>query len=154
MRRARRSRPSSTASRHCSPRLPRTPYPQLESRAHAAFFHALGQQSVPIGSGRILSYYASTVATDVVGASLAREGKRVALVNPIIDCIPAILRHRGLELVPVERAASGRPGSAGRPGRARRRDHGQPEQPDGRPARGARRSGGWPTHVPTAARSS
>ena len=86
----------------------RTPYPQLESRAHAAFFHALGQHSVPIGSGRILSYYASTVATDVVGASLAREGRRVALVNPIIDCIPAILRHRGLELVPVsERRLAG-----------------------------------------------
>ena len=63
---------------------------------------------MPIGSGRILSYYASTVATDVVGACLAREGKRVALVNPIIDCIPAILRHRGLELVPVsERRLAG-----------------------------------------------
>ena len=86
----------------------RTPYPQLESRAHAAYFHALGQRSVPIGSGRILSYYASTVATDVVGACLARSGKRVALVNPIIDCIPAILRHRGLELVAVgERRLAG-----------------------------------------------
>ena len=86
----------------------RTPYPQLESRAHAAFFHALGQRSVPIGSGRILSFYSSTVATDVVGACIARTGRRVALVNPIIDCIPALLRHRGLELVPVsERRLAG-----------------------------------------------
>ena len=86
----------------------RTPYPQLESRAHAAFFHALGQRSAPIGSGRILSFYSSTVATDVVAGTLAQVGKRVALVNPIIDCIPALLRHRGLELVPVsERRLAG-----------------------------------------------
>lgn len=82
----------------------RTPYPALESRAHAAFFHALGQRSAPIGSGRILSFYSSTVATDVVGGALARVATRVALVNPIIDCIPALLRHRGLELVPVGEA--------------------------------------------------
>ena len=82
----------------------RTPYPALESRAHAAFFHALGQRSAPIGSGRILSFYSSTVATDVVGGALARVAKRIALVNPIIDCIPALLRHRGLELVPVGEA--------------------------------------------------
>ena len=86
----------------------RTPYPQLESRAHAAFFHALGQASVPVGSGRILSFYSSTVATDVVGACLAHTGRRVGLVNPIIDCIPAVLRHRGLELVPIgERRLAG-----------------------------------------------
>ena len=77
----------------------RTPYPALESRAHAAFFHALGQHSVPIGSGWILSYYASTVATDVVAASLAREGRRVALVNWIIDCIPAMIEDRILATV-------------------------------------------------------
>lgn len=86
----------------------RTPYPQLESRAHAAFFHALGQRSAPIGSGRILSFYSSTVATDVVAGTLAQVGKRIALVNPIIDCIPALMRHRGLELVPVsERRLAG-----------------------------------------------
>jgi aspartate/methionine/tyrosine aminotransferase len=86
----------------------RTPYPQLEARAHAAFFHALAQRSAPIGSGRILSFYSSTVATDVVAGTLAQRAKRVALVNPIIDCIPALLRHRGLELVPVsERRLAG-----------------------------------------------
>lgn len=86
----------------------RTPYPELEARAHRAFFHALGQLSAPIGSGRILSFYSSTVATDVVAATVARVTSRVALVNPIIDCIPALLRHRGLELVPIsERRLSG-----------------------------------------------
>jgi aspartate/methionine/tyrosine aminotransferase len=85
-----------------------TPYPQLEARAHAAFFHALGQRSAPIGSGRILSFYSSTVATDVVAGTLAQVARRVALVNPIIDCIPALMRHRGLELVPVsERRLAG-----------------------------------------------
>lgn len=86
----------------------RTPYPVLESRAHAAFFRALGQRTAPVGSGRILSFYSSTVATDVVAGTLARVAKRVALVNPIIDCIPALLRHRGLELVAVsERQLAG-----------------------------------------------
>jgi aspartate/methionine/tyrosine aminotransferase len=86
----------------------RTPYPKLETRAHAAFFHALGQRSAPIGSGRILSFYSSTVATDIVAGALAQVGRRVALVNPIIDCIPALLRHRGIELVPIsERRLTG-----------------------------------------------
>jgi aspartate/methionine/tyrosine aminotransferase len=85
-----------------------TPYPVLESRAHAAFFHALGQRSAPIGSGRILSFYSSTVATDVVAGALAQVGRRLALVNPVIDCIPALFRHRGIELVPVsERRLAG-----------------------------------------------
>lgn len=79
----------------------RTPYPQLEGRAHRAFFDALGQRSAPVGSGRILSFYSSTVATDVVAGCLAQRTKRVALVNPVIDCVPALLRHRGIDLVPI-----------------------------------------------------
>ena len=78
-----------------------TPYPQLEARAHRAFFEALGQRSAPVGSGRILSFYSSTVATDVVAGCLTKVTRRVALVNPVIDCIPALLRHRGMELVAI-----------------------------------------------------
>lgn len=78
-----------------------TPYSVLEMRAHAAFLHALGQASAPIGSGRILSFYSSTVAMDVVGAALARRVRTVGLVHPVIDCIPALLRGRGLRLVPL-----------------------------------------------------
>jgi histidinol-phosphate/aromatic aminotransferase/cobyric acid decarboxylase-like protein len=92
----------------------RTPYPELEARAHTAFFHALGQRSAPIGSGRIVSFYASTVAIDVAAAAVARRAKVVGLVNPVIDCIPALMRSRGLTLVPLsERVlASGDPFAA------------------------------------------
>jgi aspartate/methionine/tyrosine aminotransferase len=91
-----------------------TPYPQLEARAHRAFFEALGQRSAPIGSGRILSFYSSTVATDVVAGCLTKVTKRVALVNPVIDCIPALLRHRGIELVAIgERRLAGEDPLAG-----------------------------------------
>lgn len=79
----------------------RTPFPLLEVRAHTAFLHALGQMGAPIGSGRIMSFYSSTVATDVVGAALARRVRTVGLVHPVIDCIPALLRARGLLLVPL-----------------------------------------------------
>ncbi|MFC6238067.1 aminotransferase class I/II-fold pyridoxal phosphate-dependent enzyme [Longivirga aurantiaca] len=78
-----------------------TPYPVLEQRAHTAFLHALGQTTAPIGSGRILSFYASTIAIDVAAAALARRVRTVGVVTPVIDCIPALLRHRGLDLVPL-----------------------------------------------------
>ena len=92
----------------------RTPFPELEARTHTAFFHALGQRSAPIGSGRIVSFYASTVAIDVAAAAVARRAKVVGLVNPVIDCIPALMRARGLTLVPLsERVlASGDPFAA------------------------------------------
>jgi aspartate/methionine/tyrosine aminotransferase len=83
----------------------RTPYPILDARAQSAFLHALGQHRAPIGSGRIISFYASTVAIDVAGAALARRARRVGLVHPVIDCVPALLRARGLELVPLPERA-------------------------------------------------
>ena len=82
-----------------------TPYPAIEVRAHQAFLHALGQASAPIGSGRIISFYSSTVAFDVAAAALARRVRTVGLVHPVIDCIPALLRARGLQLVPVSERA-------------------------------------------------
>ncbi len=78
-----------------------TPYPQLEASAQAGFAHALGQGTAPVGSGRFLSFYASTVAIDVAAAALARRVRTVGLIHPVIDCIPALMRSRGLELVPV-----------------------------------------------------
>ncbi len=85
------------------------PYAALEARAHAAFFQALGQASAPVGSGRITSFYASTIALDVVANCVARIGRRVAVIHPTLDCIPALLRGRGLELVPLgERALASR----------------------------------------------
>jgi len=78
-----------------------TPFPLLETRAHEAFFHALGQRSAPIGSGRILSTYSSTVAIDIALAALARRVTTVGLIHPVIDCIPALMRARGLQAVPL-----------------------------------------------------
>lgn len=78
-----------------------TPYPVLETRAHAAFLHALGQATAPVGSGRILSFYASSVAVDVVATALARRVRTIGVIHPVIDCIPALLRSRGLTLVPI-----------------------------------------------------
>ena len=78
-----------------------TPFAVLEARAHTAFFGALGQHAAPVGSGRIVSMYSSTVAIDVVAGALARRVRTVGVVNPVIDCIPAVFRGRGLELVPL-----------------------------------------------------
>ncbi len=78
-----------------------TPFSTTETRAHSAFFGALGQHRAPIASGRIISFYSSTVAIDVAVAAIARRGGRVGLVHPVIDCIPAIMIGRGLALTPL-----------------------------------------------------
>jgi aspartate/methionine/tyrosine aminotransferase len=77
------------------------PFPLLEARAHSAFFGALGQDAAPIGAGKILSFYSSTVAIDVVCSALARRGTTVGVIHPTLDCIPALLRARGLSIVPL-----------------------------------------------------
>ena len=79
----------------------RTPYPVLEAGAQRHFLTALGQHSAPVASGRLISFYSSTVAIDVAAAALARRARVVGLVHPVIDCIPALLRSRGLTVVPV-----------------------------------------------------
>jgi aspartate/methionine/tyrosine aminotransferase len=85
-----------------------TPFPDLETRAHAAFFHSLGQASAPVGAGRIISFYASTIAIDVAAHALARRVRTVGLIHPVIDCVPALLRSVGLTLVPLsERLLAG-----------------------------------------------
>jgi aspartate/methionine/tyrosine aminotransferase len=77
------------------------PFPVLDARAHAAFFRALGQQSAPVGTGRIISLYSSSVAIDIVGRCLTEIGSTVAVIHPTLDCVPALFRSRGLALVPV-----------------------------------------------------
>jgi histidinol-phosphate/aromatic aminotransferase/cobyric acid decarboxylase-like protein len=79
----------------------REPFPVLDARAHAAFFGAVGQKSAPVGTGRIVSLYSSSVAIDVVGRCLAEIGSTVAVIHPTLDCIPALLRSRGVSLLPV-----------------------------------------------------
>jgi aspartate/methionine/tyrosine aminotransferase len=75
------------------------PFPVIEQEAHSAFLHAVGQHSAPIGTGRILSCYSSTLATDIVARALA-AGTEVAVLHPTFDNIADLLVTRGLSLVP------------------------------------------------------
>lgn len=76
------------------------PFPEIENEAHTAFLHAVGQHSAPIGSGRILSCYSSTLATDIVARALP-AGATVAVLHPTFDNIADLMVTRGLHLVPL-----------------------------------------------------
>jgi aspartate/methionine/tyrosine aminotransferase len=67
--------------------------------AHTAFLNAIGQHSAPIGTGRILSCYSSTLATDIVARALP-VGATVAVLHPTFDNIADLFVTRGLRLVP------------------------------------------------------
>lgn len=77
------------------------PFEEIEREAQTVFLHGIGQQSAPVGTGRLLSCYSSSVAMDIVARTLAERGGRVALVHPTFDNIPDLLKARGIELVPV-----------------------------------------------------
>jgi aspartate/methionine/tyrosine aminotransferase len=79
-------------------------FPAIECEAHAAFLRALGQHSAPVGTGRILSCYSSTLATDIVARALP-IGTQVAVLHPTFDNIADLLVTRGLSLVPFHEAA-------------------------------------------------
>lgn len=76
----------------------------IEREAHAAFLRALGQHSAPVGTGRILSCYSSTLATDIVARALP-AGIQVAVLHPTFDNIADLLVTRGVSLVPFAEAA-------------------------------------------------
>jgi len=82
----------------------RRPFQEIENQAHSAFLHAVGQHSAPIGTGRILSCYSSTLATDIVARALPR-GATVAVLHPTFDNIADLLVTRGLNLVPLSERA-------------------------------------------------
>ena len=75
------------------------PFPTIESAAHRAFFDAIGQHRAPVASGRILSCYSSTLATDIVARALP-VGATVAVLHPTFDNIADLFVTRGLRLVP------------------------------------------------------
>jgi aspartate/methionine/tyrosine aminotransferase len=79
-------------------------FPAIEYEAHTAFLRALGQHSAPVGTGRILSCYSSTLATDIVARALPAEAE-VAVLHPTFDNIADLLVTRGLSLVPFPEAA-------------------------------------------------
>jgi aspartate/methionine/tyrosine aminotransferase len=78
----------------------RRPFPEIERAAHTAFLNALGQYSAPVGTGRILSCYSSTLATDIVARALP-AGDVIAVLHPTFDNIADLFVTRGLSLVPL-----------------------------------------------------
>jgi aspartate/methionine/tyrosine aminotransferase len=82
----------------------RRPFPEIEREAHSAFLHAIGQHSAPIGTGRILSCYSSTLATDIVARALP-SGATVAVLHPTFDNIADLFVTRGLKLAPLSEEA-------------------------------------------------
>ncbi|MEO3808385.1 aminotransferase class I/II-fold pyridoxal phosphate-dependent enzyme [Sphaerisporangium sp. B11E5] len=82
----------------------RRSFPDIEREAHAAFLGAIGQHSAPIGTGRILSCYSSTLATDIVARALP-AGAVIAVLHPTFDNIADLFVTRGLSLVPLFESA-------------------------------------------------
>ncbi len=92
-------------------RLPRmmldsqsTPFAALEANAQWALLLGLGQRTAPVGTGRIMSYYAAGVAIDLVGRVLAARTGTVGVIHPTLDCLPALIRSRGPRVVPISEA--------------------------------------------------
>ncbi len=79
-------------------------FPAIEYEAHSAFLNAVGQHSAPLGTGRIMSCYSSTLATDIVARALP-DGAQVAVLHPTFDNIADLLVTRGLTLVPFSEDA-------------------------------------------------
>ncbi|MFD0689971.1 aminotransferase class I/II-fold pyridoxal phosphate-dependent enzyme [Actinomadura fibrosa] len=77
------------------------PFHEIEEEAHRSFLHGLGQHAAPVGTGRLVTCYSSSVAMDITARALAERTGSVALVHPTFDNIPDLLRARRLHLVPV-----------------------------------------------------
>ena len=75
-------------------------FADIETEAHRTFFDTVGQHGAPVGTGRILSCYSSTLATDIVARALPK-GTEVALLHPTFDNIADLFRTRGLRLRPL-----------------------------------------------------
>jgi aspartate/methionine/tyrosine aminotransferase len=77
------------------------PFSEIERYAHTAFYGCMGQLAAPIGTGRILSTYSSTIALDIVARVLAERISDVAVLHPTFDNIADLFRARGLRLCPI-----------------------------------------------------
>jgi aspartate/methionine/tyrosine aminotransferase len=82
----------------------RRSFPDIEREAHATFLHAIGQRTAPVGTGRILSCYSSTLATDIVARALP-AGSSIAVLHPTFDNIADLFTTRGLHLHPLSEEA-------------------------------------------------
>ncbi|WKX23633.1 aminotransferase class I/II-fold pyridoxal phosphate-dependent enzyme [Streptomyces sp. HUAS CX7] len=90
-------------------------FEEIEAEAQQAFLHAIGQRQAPIGTGRLVSCYSSSVAMDITARALAHRVGTVALVHPTFDNIPDLLKGRSLTLLPLAEAEL---------------EHGEPDLPD------------------------
>lgn len=79
-------------------------FTSIETAAQRAFMGAIGQHSAPVGTGRILSCYSSTLATDIVARALP-VGASIAVLHPTFDNIADLFVTRGLRLVPLSEEA-------------------------------------------------
>ncbi len=77
------------------------PFSAIERAAHTAFYGCTGQLSAPVGTGRILSCYSSTIALDIVARVLSERITDVAVLHPTFDNIADLFRARGLNLHPI-----------------------------------------------------
>jgi aspartate/methionine/tyrosine aminotransferase len=77
------------------------PFADVELNAHISFFQAMGQFGAPLGTGRILSTYSSTIALDIVARVLAERITDAAVLHPTFDNIADLFRARGLRLHPI-----------------------------------------------------
>lgn len=82
----------------------RRSFPSIETAAHRAFLSAIGQHTAPVATGRILSCYSSTLATDIVARALP-PGATIAVLHPTFDNIADLFTTRGLKLVPMSEEA-------------------------------------------------
>lgn len=76
-------------------------FEEVEEETHRTFLYGLGQHTAPVGTGRLLSCYSSSVAMDLVARTLAERMTSVALIHPTFDNIPDLLLARNLKLVPL-----------------------------------------------------
>jgi aspartate/methionine/tyrosine aminotransferase len=95
----------------------RRPFPEIERTAHQAFLAAIGQHTAPVGTGRILRCYSSTLDTDIVARALP-AGAVIAVLHPTFDNIADLFVTRGLSLVPLSEQALLDQDWPGRPVRA------------------------------------
>ncbi|MFF8991090.1 aminotransferase class I/II-fold pyridoxal phosphate-dependent enzyme [Streptomyces sp. NPDC014983] len=79
-------------------------FEEIEAEAQRAFLHGIGQRQAPVGTGRLVSCYSSSVAMDITARALAHRTGTIALVHPTFDNIPDLLKGRGLSLFPLTEA--------------------------------------------------
>lgn len=87
----------------------------VETRFQTAFYQLAGQFSAAPKRHTVLCYSAS-LSIDIIAALLGSRNMSVGLLQPCFDNLPAILRGRGVPLVPVAEEAV----TAGRLGRRSR----------------------------------